>query len=101
MFDPIRLMNMLKKATDFKQKIEGELKNMQTTGSAGGGIVKIQMNGVFEVEKVFIDPDIFNQKDNKFLEDLIKSSVNDSTKKVKDTLIDKIKDLVGNLNFLK
>ena len=100
MFDPIRLMNMIKKANDFKQRIDEELKNIQVQGSAGGGLVKIQMNGQFDVEKVTINSDVLLQKDNDFLEDLVKSSINNSTKKVKDTLINKIKNIANNLSFL-
>merc|ERR1712100_853886 len=101
MFDPIKLMNMLKKANDLKQKVENELKNITVEGSAGGGMVKIKLNGQFCVESVIIDSDIFQQGDVKFLEDLIKSSVNESTKEIKNSIIEKIKKSFENLSFLK
>lgn len=101
MFDPIKLMNMLKKANDFKLKIETELKNIKTNSTAGGDMVKIEMNGQFEVETVTIDQDIFHQKDAKFLEDLVKSSINNATKKIKHLLIEKIKNITNGLNFFQ
>lgn len=101
MFDPMKLMNMLKKANDFKSKIESELKNIKSQGTAGGDIVKINMNGQFEVEEVTINKDVFNQEDTKFLEDLIMSCVNDATKKIKQSLIDKVKDMANGLGFFK
>jgi DNA-binding YbaB/EbfC family protein len=101
MIDPMKLMNMLKKANDFKNKIESELKNIKAQGLAGGDIVKIDMNGQFEVENVKIDKDVFNQEDAKFLEDLLVSSINDATKKIKDSLINKVKDMANGLGFFK
>jgi len=98
MFDPIKLMSMLKKANDFKKKIESELKSISAEGSAGIGMVKIKINGKFEIEKIFIDQDIFNQGDEKFLEDLIKSSANNALKNIKDTLIERIKHTFNKLN---
>jgi len=100
MFDPIKLMGMLKKANDLKKKVESELKSICAEGSAGNGMVQVKINGKFDVEKVVIDPDIFNQGDERFLEDLVKSSVNDAISKIKNTLIDKIKNMFNTLNVL-
>jgi len=100
MFDPIKLMGMLKKANDLKKKIESELQNINVEGSAGNGMVKVTINGKFNVEKVIIDPDIFNQGDERFLEDLVKSSMNNAIAEIKDTLIEKIKNMFSNLNVL-
>lgn len=101
MFDPIKLMNILKKANGFKQKIEHELKNIQANGSAGGEMVKVRMNGQFFIEDIIIDADIFQQGDTKFLEDLIKSSVNEASSEIKNMLIEKIKKNLENLDFFK
>jgi DNA-binding YbaB/EbfC family protein len=101
MFDPLKLMSMLKKASDLKKNIELQLKKIKTVSSSGEGMVKIQMNGLFEVEKLNIDNDVFNQKDVNFLEDLIKSCTNNCTYEIKNILIDKIKNIADNINFLK
>jgi len=101
MIDPMKLMTMLKKANDFKNKIEAELRNIKIQGKSGDNIVKITMNGQFEVENVEIDEDIFKQEDCKFLEDLIKTCINDSTKKIKTTLLEKLQNLTNGLNFFK
>jgi len=101
MFDPIKLMNMLKKVNNFKNNIESQLKKVKSVSSSGEGMIEIHMNGLFEVEKINIDPDIFYQKDVKFLEDLMQSCINSSTQKVKTTLIDKIKNMANNIDFFQ
>lgn len=101
MFDPIKLMNVLKKANSFKQKIDNELKNMRANGTAGGEMVKVIMNGQFFIEDITIDTDIFQQADAKFLEDLIKSSINEASSEIKNMLIEKIKSNLENLDFFK
>jgi len=100
MFDPIKLMGMLKKANDLKKKIESELKNISVEGSAGNGMVQVKINGTLDIEKVTIDPDIFNQGDERFLEDLVKSSMNNAMTQIKETLVDKLKNMFSNLNIL-
>lgn len=101
MFDPIKLMNILRKANKFKQKIESELRSIVINESAGEGMIKIQMNGYFEIQTIVIDPDILKEQDINFLEDLIKSSINNATKEIKNVLIDKIKNIVSNISFFQ
>jgi len=99
MIDPIKLMTMLKKANDFKQRIEAELKNVSVSGAAGENMISIDINGMFDVTNVFIHKDVFLHKDVHFLQDLVKSCVNDANNKVKNALMDKVKSLTNKINL--
>jgi len=101
MFDPIKLMGMLKKANDFKKNVEEQLRKIDVLSSVGEGLVEIQMNGLFEVKQIKIDKDVFYQKDVNFLEDLIKTGTNDATEKVKNTLIERVKSVASNISFFQ
>ena len=63
-------------------QIQDELKNLVIEGSAGGGLVKIQMNGEKEVLKVTIQPDCVDKEDIEGLEDLIRAAFHDALKKI-------------------
>ena len=66
----------MKQAEDIKakaEKIQNELKESCVTGEAGGGMVKITVNGKFEVEKVFLEDSVFEKKT--MLEDLVTAAL--------------------------
>ena len=66
-----------------------------STGSSGGGIVKVTVNGTFEVVDVQIDPIAVDPRDVKMLQDLIVAASHDAMEKIKDGM----KDKLGGLNI--
>ena len=59
------------------QKAQQEIANMEVEGQAGGGMVKVLMNGRHEVRRVNID-DSLMQDDKEMIEDLLAAAVNDA-----------------------
>ena len=59
------------------QKAQDEIASMEVTGEAGGGMVKVTMNGKHEVKRVQIEPQSLSE-DREMLEDLIAAAVNDA-----------------------
>jgi len=88
------------------QKIQGEMKNLQEelskqviTGSSGGGMVEVTMNGKFEVVDIKIEKKLIQGKDMQMLEDLIVAAVNNAMKKTQDLIKDKMGQLTGGLSI--
>ena len=54
---------------------------MEVEGQAGGGLVKVTMNGRHEVRRVNID-DSLMQDDKEMIEDLLAAAVNDAVRKI-------------------
>ena len=48
------------------------------TGSAGAGLVKVEVNGLCEVLNCQIDPTVFAKGDCELIEDLVITAVNDA-----------------------
>lgn len=72
-----------KEAKRFQQKMQEmqeQLKGAQATGTAGGGLVSITLNGEHEMTKIAIKPDCVDPDDVEGLEDLIKAAYNDAKK---------------------
>lgn len=70
-----------------KQMMEAQEKLEQTvfTGTAGGGMVSVEMKGSHEVLSVKIDPDALESKDDiEMIEDSIVAALNDATKKIEE-----------------
>lgn len=71
---------------EFIKNISNIQKNIQTlefTGSSGGDLVKVKMNGKLDILQLKIDPSILQRNDISLLEDLIKSALNNTINKVR------------------
>lgn len=75
-----------------------EMKKRRVVGSAGGGMVEIEVNGLMEVLRCHIDPQLVTQNDLEMLEDLIVSAVNQAIAKGKQMHMDAVRDLTGGLS---
>jgi len=75
------LMKQAQKMQADMQKAQEEVANLEVEGQAGGGMVKVTMNGRHELRRVNIDPSLMDD-DKEMLEDLLAAAVNDATKKI-------------------
>lgn len=92
-------MEFMKNIQDMQSKmgdIQEKLKNVSSTGSAGGGLVEITMNGQMDVESIKLDPLCVDPRDIKMLEDLILAAFVSASVNVKE----KIKnEVAGDINI--
>ncbi len=54
------------------------MQTQEVDGTAGGGAVRIIMNGAMEFHRVFLRPDIVDSSDIEMLEDLVLAALNDA-----------------------
>lgn len=82
------------------QKAQQELAQLEVTGEAGGGMVKLTMTCRHDVKRVEIDPTLMSDPDDKeILEDLVAAAMNDAVRKVERTTEEKMSGLTGGLNI--
>ena len=74
-----------------------EMKRRRVEGSAGGGMVVIELTGWMEVVACRIDPELFRQNDRELLEDLVAAAVNQAIAKGKQMHADAVRELTGGL----
>ena len=79
-------------------KAQEELARMQVTGEAGGGMVKVEMNGKHEVSRVTIDPSVAGD-DREMLEDLVTAAINDAVRKIEATSQQRLSGLMGGMQL--
>jgi nucleoid-associated protein EbfC len=99
MFDPKKIMEMMKSAYQMQQQMQDELRHKKVEGSSGGGMVTITMNGQFEIEKIKIDPSLTQMNDIHFLEDMVRAAVNDATKNARNIMSEQMKLLTSKLGI--
>ncbi len=66
------------------QEVNEQLKVRRATGSAGGGMVEVEVNGVAEVLAVRIDPSLIEKGDVEMIEDLLPAAFNAAQAKAKE-----------------
>ena len=74
-----------------------EMRKRHVTGTAGGGMVEVELNGLIEVLRCHIDPQLFSQNDRELIEDLVVAAVNQAVIKGKQMHADALRDLTGGL----
>lgn len=80
-------------------KVQEELKLLEVTGSSGGGIVKVTMNGHFEIKSVYLDPIVIDPREIPMIQDLIVAASHDAMTKIKEQIESKLGSFMGNAGF--
>ncbi len=81
------LMKMAGQLRDRMAEAESQARSVRVTGEAGGGLVKVTMNGERQVLKVDIDAALWGQQDDRALaEDLLRAAVNAAAGQVEGQL---------------
>jgi DNA-binding YbaB/EbfC family protein len=81
------------------QQLSAELKTKKVTGSAGGGLVEVDANGLGEALAVRIDPSLFAKQDRELLEDLLPAAINAAQQKAKELHAEQMQSLAGGMNI--
>ena len=93
--------NMMKQAQALQanmQKAQAEIASLEITGEAGGGMVKITINGRHEARRVQIEPAALGD-DREMLEDLLAAAFNDAVHKLEAASQAKMASLMGGLQL--
>ncbi len=93
------LMKNASALTGKMQEMRDKLGERRVTGSAGGGMVSVEMNGHSQVMACRIDPAVFQTGDREMLEDLIVSATNQALEKVKQVAAEEMGQVTEGLNL--
>ncbi len=77
------LMKQLPKIKEEMERLQQRLAQVTAEGDAGGGMVKVRVNGKLEVLSCSISEEALRQNDREMLEDLIKAAVNQALDKAR------------------
>jgi DNA-binding YbaB/EbfC family protein len=98
----VNIQQMMKQAQALQAKmaaVQAELKTRELVGTAGGGKVKITMNGGHEVTAISIDPEVVNPEEADLLEDLVLAAFNDARSKVSRMVEEEMGRVTGGLGL--
>jgi DNA-binding YbaB/EbfC family protein len=92
------IMKQAQKMQEDMQRVQEELANMEITGQAGGGMVKVVMTGRHDLKRVNIDDSLMSD-DKEMLEDLIAAAVNDAVRQLEQTSKERMSGLTDGMNL--
>ena len=90
---------LMKMAQDMSRKMEEQMDAIEVEGNAGGGMVKVTMNGHKNVLSTEIAPDVVDPDDIEMLQDLVTAAVNDAITKVDEHLKDNLSGMPGGMGM--
>jgi nucleoid-associated protein EbfC len=96
------IMKILQQAQEMQgrmQKMQEELQQLTLTGTAGGGMVTVDVNGLGQVKRVKIDPSVVNPADTEMLEDLVSVAITDALRKSQERQQEQMGALTGGMNL--
>mgnify|MGYP001013139609 CR=1 FL=1 len=93
------MMKKVQKMQNDMKKMQDELKRKTVEVTAGGGAVKVVMDGEKQVQKLTIDPAAVDPEDVEMLQDLISAAINESVKKVDDMMASEMGKLTSGLGL--
>lgn len=79
---------------------QNQLAQISATGSSGGNIVNVTLNGKFEITNLRLDPVCVDPRDIKMLEDLIVAAHHDAITKIQEEIKSKFGPMLGDLQGL-
>lgn len=96
----MNIMEMMKQAAQLKSRMEemqASLEQVEVEGLAGGGLVKVTLNGKSELKGVSIDASLLKPEEKEIVEDLIVAASADARRKAEAVMAEKTKELTGGL----
>ncbi len=94
--------NMMKQMQKMQKKIEEVQAQVDATeleATAGGGAIKVLVNGKKEVLDITIDPSVVDPDDVEMLQDLVLAAVNEGLRKAEEFAANEMKKVTGGLNI--
>ncbi len=99
---PQNMNAMLRQAQKMQEDmatLQAELEAREYEISAGGGMVKLTINGKKEVKAIHIEPEIVDPDDIETLEDILIAGINEAIKRVEGDASDEMSKITSSLNM--
>src|SRR6056297_3993338 len=94
-----KLMKQAQQMQAKMKKMQEEMEDRTKEATAGGGVVKVVVNGKQELVDLEIDPEAVDPEDVEMLEDLILAAVNQGMREMQEMVNDEMGKVTGGMNL--
>lgn len=98
----MNMQQMMKQARKMQEQMvamQEQLATKTVEASAGGGMVKVSVNGNMQLESVAIDPDALDPEDVEMLQDMIVAAANEAIRGMGDIANREMGAITGGMNI--
>lgn len=95
--NPFELLKQLGSVQERMNEVQGRLARVVAIGSAGGGMVQVEINGQLSVTRLTISPEAVDPADIPMLQDLLRAAFADAMAKVKEKIREEVSSLTGGM----
>ncbi len=99
----MNMQQLMKQAQQMQKQLaeaEANMKDVSVDASAGGGMVKVTVNGLMQLESITIDPDAVDPDDIEMLQDMIVAAVNEAVRGVGEVANKQMSAITGGMGGL-
>ena len=82
----MNIQEMMKQAQQMQERLQKQMTELRVEGDAGGGMVKVTINGAKQVLSITIDAEVVSKDDVGMLQDLIVAAINDAQRKADEVM---------------
>lgn len=93
------MMKKVQKLQAEMTKMQADLKKRTLEVTAGGGAVKIVINGEKQIQSINFNRDMIDAEDLEMLEDLVAAAVNEAIHKVDDMMAKEMSKITGGMGL--
>ncbi|MFP4330159.1 MAG: YbaB/EbfC family nucleoid-associated protein [Alkalispirochaetaceae bacterium] len=97
--NPMDLLKNFQGLQDKLKESQAKLKTVTVTGTAGGDMVRITINGEFRVLQVEIADEVVEEGDKEMIQDLVRAAFTDATVRLKEQLQQEMSSITGGLDI--
>ena len=94
-----KMMKNLQQMQAKMEEIQAELEKAEVEATAGGGMVKVVVNGKHEIQSITIDPEVVDPEDVEMLQDLVIAAVNNGLEQIDEAMTEKMQPFTGGLDI--
>ena len=97
--NPMDLLKNFQNIQSRMGEMQERMKEITVSGTSGGGMVVIEMNGQMEVIGITISPEAVDPEDIGMLQDLVFAAFSDASAKIKEKMKDEMSSLTGGVDL--
>ena len=94
-----QMIKQAQKMQEQMMKMQEEMETKTYEAAAGGGAVKVVIDGKREIKEVILAPEVVDPDDIEMLQDLIIAAVNEGLRKVDEESTAQLGSITGGLNI--
>jgi nucleoid-associated protein EbfC len=89
----------MKQIQETQERLQKEIAALEIDATAGGGMVRVVMDGQKNLRSLKLDPEVVSKDDLEMLQDLLIAAVNEASRKVDEAIKEKVGNLTGGLKI--